>query len=136
MHFEPDNAKDTPQYGNPAFMMPIIDKKHFSLFTDGCEEQEAAFISTFFASAFQSLQELRTSCSDLSFCEQWRHAAHRLKGTAAQIGAQRLSDCCRDAEMLFQAPAEEKARLLLAIEIQLGEIRLLFNAKHIEKARI
>ena len=131
MHFETLGvvSRIASHEGGGALLPPIIDKKHFSLFTDCCELEEKTLISTFFASALQSLEELRSSVVDPKISTNWRLAAHRLKGTAAQIGAQRLSECCEAAEASFQATTQDKRRLLLGVEIELAEIMLLFNSK-------
>ena len=46
---------------------------------------------------------------------QWADAAHTLKGAALSIGAQRLADCCREAEQAGRdlPPSPAGAALLL-----------------------
>lgn len=47
--------------------------------------------------------------------DAWRHAAHRLKGSTAQIGAHTLSALCLKAERCDGSSPEDKMSILAEI---------------------
>jgi HPt (histidine-containing phosphotransfer) domain-containing protein len=52
--------------------------------------------------------------------DQWRNAAHSLKGSALGIGALALASACGDAEAAREAPVEQKAVVRARIADCLG----------------
>jgi HPt (histidine-containing phosphotransfer) domain-containing protein len=54
--------------------------------------------------------------------DQWRNAAHSLKGSALGIGAMALASACGDAEAAKEAAAEEKAAARARIADCLGAV--------------
>ncbi|HEY4030849.1 MAG TPA: Hpt domain-containing protein [Caulobacteraceae bacterium] len=54
--------------------------------------------------------------------DQWRGAAHSLKGSALGIGAQALATACGDAEQARDAPAAEKVAARARIADCLGAV--------------
>ena len=54
--------------------------------------------------------------------EQWRNAAHSLKGSALGIGAMALASACSEAELAKEAPATEKAAARARIADCLGAV--------------
>ncbi len=89
----------------------IMDWEHFRFFTDGNPEEERQLITLFTVYAEESLQIMRFSCTD-GENEQWRKAAHKLKGSAANLGAAILSEACAQAERARDESAEAKQALL------------------------
>ncbi len=53
----------------------------------------------------------------------WYEQAHFLKGTATNIGAERLAELLRAAEENYQMDKEKKLRLLRNIEAEFAEVK-------------
>ena len=62
---------------------------------------------------------------ELESSEIWQKAAHRLKGSAANLGALKLSEVCAMAEEASAQRPEEKARLLVIVEENYHNVRML-----------
>lgn len=54
--------------------------------------------------------------------DQWRNAAHSLKGSALGIGAMALAAACGEAELAKDAPVEQKAAARARIADCLGAV--------------
>ncbi len=54
---------------------------------------------------------------------KWQQAAHRLKGSAANLGAFALADLCERAERNPGTPPEEKKELWENIHAELAAVR-------------
>lgn len=54
--------------------------------------------------------------------DQWRNAAHSLKGSALGIGAMALASACGDAEMAKEAGTEQKSAARARIADCLGAV--------------
>ena len=91
----------------------IMDWERLRMFTDGDPEEEQALIEMFITYAEESLEILR-NCSD-GADEEWHNAAHKLKGSAANLGAQALSDICFEAEEGSDQNKETKEQILTDI---------------------
>ena len=99
----------------------VMDWERLNLFTDGDREEERALIEMFIMYAKESLQVLMHNCTD-GENEDWKKAAHKLKGSAANLGAQILSDSCYMAEKSSDVPSAEKSRLLEQILADYNEV--------------
>ncbi|MCB9978944.1 MAG: Hpt domain-containing protein [Rhodospirillales bacterium] len=55
--------------------------------------------------------------------EEWRSAAHKFKGAAANLGAERLSEVCFAAEIGFSQAQEVKRDCLSAIRRGYEDVR-------------
>ena len=85
----------------------IIDMSHFLIMFDDIEEEEAnEMLEIFSEQGFSSLNILKDSCSQNKQTE-WRKEAHKLKGSAATLGAVWLADACLKAEQIENAPEHE-----------------------------
>lgn len=93
----------------------LMDWDHFRMFTDGDIEEEKQLISVFMTYAAESLDILKTA-GQKNDAEEWRKAAHKLKGSAANLGAKSLAELCRIAELQFNNTAEQKADHLKNIQ--------------------
>lgn len=107
-------AAETPL--DPVLARPddnenVMDWEHFRFFTDGDPEEERQLITLFTVYAEESIQIMQFSCTD-GENEQWRKAAHKLKGSAANLGAATLSRACALAESARDESAGEKQALL------------------------
>ena len=81
-----------------------VDLNHLNMFTEGDKKEERELTSLFFEQARYSLQSLNDSMS-YGENDNWKNAAHKLKGAAANFGATKLSNICFDAE---QNPTEDR----------------------------
>ena len=89
----------------------VIDWDRLRLFTDGDQEEEKKLIEMFVTYAKESLDVLKENCKD-GEDHTWEKAAHKLKGSAANLGAQKLSECCYEAEMAFTQSRITKQKIL------------------------
>ncbi|MAS87526.1 MAG: hypothetical protein CMH30_06080 [Micavibrio sp.] len=77
----------------------LMDWSHLDQFTEGDCQDEKMLIETFLFYAQESLSDMMQAISDKDWCK-WEAAAHKLGGSAANIGAQKLSALCKEAELL------------------------------------
>lgn len=88
----------------------IWNREAFAAVTDGDSEVEKEFLRLFAEEAGRYLEEIKTVVADT---EKWRGAMHALKGAAANIRAEDLAECCRQAERASEdarAGAYERVR--------------------------
>ena len=91
-----------------------VDLTNLREMTDGDKDLESALFQEYFSSSEKLLGEISQAlASDDS--EEWRRAAHALKGTSYNLGAQRLGDHCKVAQESSLSPKEEKERLYKTI---------------------
>lgn len=62
----------------------------------------------------EALDMLRAHISRSTPDNDWKTAAHKLKGSSAQIGANSLSDACRKAQEGFSRLSKNEKQALLA----------------------
>ncbi len=106
----------------------IIDWDRLHLFTDGDPEEEKELIGMFMTYAEESLEDLRAHCQD-NDGEAWKKAAHKLKGSAANFGAQELSDVCMRAELAFSDNVQTKEEIMANIITSYEEVIKLIESK-------
>lgn len=92
----------------------VVDWDRIAMFTDGNAEEEKELIDMFILYADETLQILNENRSG-GMCEVWQKAAHKLKGSAANLGAKTLSDVCYKAEKASDADNTVKDQLFGAI---------------------
>jgi PAS domain S-box-containing protein len=95
----------------PASASLIMDWDRLRMFTDGNREEEESLIQMFNIYAEESLQILSFSLKD-DQADEWRKAAHKMKGSAANLGATALSEACFLAEQNYQADEIRKNLIL------------------------
>ncbi len=77
---------------------PAVDIEHLNLFTDGDPSEEAKIAELFIELSEETIDMLRDN-NILSDDKAWKYATHKLKGSAANLGAFKLSKICEKAEM-------------------------------------
>lgn len=113
---------------NPASVASdIMDWERLRMFTDGDSEEEKALIDMFVTYAEESLDVLK-NCKD-GEDEDWKKAAHKLKGSAANLGAQHLSEICFEAEKGFDHKKAEKEEVLTHILSSYGQVISVLNTE-------
>ena len=95
-----------------------IDMEHLKIFTDGDAEEEKELFKIFFEQAELSIADLENSCDKVGN-DNWQSAAHKLKGSAANLGANNLAEICKQAEHNCSTTADEKLTMLGAIQKEL-----------------
>ena len=96
--------------------MPVIlDRERLEMFTDGDPDEELNLLNIFTTYALEALNDLHKSI-DTDNNDMWKKAAHKLKGSAANLGAIQLSELCLEAEMNETADKARKLKLLNEIE--------------------
>ncbi len=107
----------------------IMDWDRLRMFTDDDPEEEKALIEMFITYAEESLEILK-NCQD-GEDEEWKKAAHKLKGSAANLGAQALSDVCMEAEQGFDQDKGSKEEILTGILASYEQVTNLLNKEKI-----
>ncbi len=90
-----------------------VDLEHFSVFTDGDAEMEAELIEMFVEQADLSMQALEAAVETEG--DAWTQAAHKLKGSASNLGANQLASICEAAEYNTEASADARQARLVEI---------------------
>lgn len=93
---------------------PPVDMEHLSMFFGDDPEEQAEIIELFREQSELSLEQLAQSLA-ANDTDMWKNAAHKLKGSAANFGANAFSIICNDAEHGYQRTGEEKSVLLTAM---------------------
>jgi HPt (histidine-containing phosphotransfer) domain-containing protein len=88
------DAADAPRGAAPA--NDAIDRAYLARFTLGNADLEREVLQLFAAQLPVYLEQLRSAHD----AKSWRNAAHTIKGSAAAVGAQRLSNIARMAEQV------------------------------------
>jgi len=100
----------------------IIDWERLQLFTDGNPDEEKALIEVFIASAGEAIATIKQHI-ETQDNEEWEITTHRLKGSAANMGAKNLSDICDEAEKAYMENAQTKRILFNSILTSYNKVR-------------
>jgi len=102
--------------------LSIIDWERLEMFSDGDEEEKKALVDIFVQYAEESLAILRDNTGD-NGQDEWKKAAHKLKGSAANLGASLLAKRCEEAEYGYQQDENEKFTMLKNIENNFDDLK-------------
>ncbi len=83
---------------------------------------ERRFITIFLGETAKTLDELSRYCVD-GDCAPWSEAAHKLKGAAANMGAEKLRRLSAAAQDMRHAQGPARREMLAAIGAALEEVR-------------
>lgn len=108
---------ETP--GAACDMLFPVDLEHLESFTGDSKEEIRQLADVFFEQAAELLEDMEKSLHP-NQKNRWRQAAHKLKGSSANLGACVLSELATTAEKGFSMPEAEKRQLL---EQAKGELR-------------
>jgi signal transduction histidine kinase/NO-binding membrane sensor protein with MHYT domain/CheY-like chemotaxis protein/HPt (histidine-containing phosphotransfer) domain-containing protein len=125
----PDDGGHVPQRAAEK-SVPAVDLGHLSLFTDGDMADEKMMADVFLSVGRETLETLRKHLSGGNGNDDWRAAAHKLKGSSAQIGAANLSAIALEAEKAAASYPEDKKRLYDEIAVRFSEVETFFAARH------
>ncbi len=82
---------------------------------------EKELFDIFLSSGAESIAAMRSSYQPEA-AEQWRKAAHALKGTSLNLGAERLGKLCKEGQDNADASPEQKQQMLAAIEAEYARV--------------
>lgn len=108
-------------------MTAPVDLTNLRGMTDGDKEVEALLFEEFYASSEACIQVLENSIHG-GGNEDWRKAAHALKGTSVNLGAMRLGELCKYAQEGFGAGVSEKNMMLAAIIAEYANVKTYLEA--------
>ncbi len=107
----------------------IVDLSHLNLLTGGDPGREKMLSDVFIKAGADCLKMMRKNLTGEASDDDWRMAAHKMKGSSAQLGANALSALCSRAEREFRHAKDEKRAHLNAIENALDQIVKYFEAR-------
>lgn len=101
---------------------------HLETFTDGDLEVERDLFGIFCEQAELALARLSKSCAE-GGNEEWKSAAHRFKGAAANLGAEGLAGLCFRAETGHAEPENRKREILASIQAGFADVQEYLKAR-------
>ena len=125
----PDISVQAPESAAGSLPVIVVDLEHLTLCTDGNLDDEKMIATVFISSGESSLRILKASLTPAEK-EQWKSAAHKLKGSSAQVGAKHLSEFCRQAQDDDSASAEKKKMLAESIGQAFEDVKAFFRQRH------
>ena len=102
--------------------VPPVRLEHLHNFTGGNPAEDKKLCLSFLGQAGISLRELEQSCESGNNAE-WRNAAHKLKGSAGNLGAFALAGLCDEAERNADAPPQKKMDYVKNIRRELDSVQ-------------
>jgi len=92
---------------------PVLDLDHLRTYTMGSPELEHELLGIFLTQMREYLAGLRQARGH----QDWKFAAHTLKGAARALGADRVAQAAEELERVgFEASADDKAPLMSCLE--------------------
>lgn len=119
------SAKDGDQMNSDD--VPV-DMEHLSLFTDNDKQEEKELVTLFLDQAMISLKALSDNTHD-SAQDSWKAAAHRLKGSAANLGANKLAELCLQAEYKYDMDQQKKIALYESISYEVNRVQIFMHTR-------
>jgi HPt (histidine-containing phosphotransfer) domain-containing protein len=91
--------------------------------TDGDKKMEKLLFEEFFSSSEECIAIMKENCVD-GENEPYRANSHALKGTAINLGAERLSELCKNSQESSAASSDEKKRMVAGIKQEYEEVKI------------
>ena len=101
--------------------VPPFDRARLQLAAD-TKEEEDELLALFFHGAEAKIGEMEKALAHADWVD-WQHAAHYLKGSAANLGMQLLFEKCKQAEANDSPSKASAAPLLDDIKMELQRIK-------------
>jgi HPt (histidine-containing phosphotransfer) domain-containing protein len=99
---------------------PLLDRAHLARYTLGDAALEAEILDLFVGQAPQTIARLRQAATP----QQWREAAHTLKGSARAVGSWRLAGAAEACERVrFEGDAPLVEQRLADVDAAFAEVR-------------
>lgn len=115
--------KPTAQGTEPS--QPVM-LDHLRNFTGDNVDDMRELCQSFFTQADQIMATLHASCKENQH-NAWRKAAHKLRGSSANLGAQALSQKSEHAETHYTASEDDKLLQAASIQKELENVRTYLN---------
>jgi HPt (histidine-containing phosphotransfer) domain-containing protein len=106
---------------------PPVDLAHLRDYI-GDDEDEKRIVVDMFVSGADECMAVMEAALATGDEQSWKKAAHKLKGSAANFGAEPLRALCYDAEIKFEARVDEKRALLTDIVAACDDVRRFMEA--------
>lgn len=99
-----------------------VDLSYLQEYTDGDEEMIEELIEVFYETVVEGLATLKDTIAE-DPTDQWKAAAHKLKGAAGYVGAEQMKTLCAHAQNMEAANTEERTRTYEKIEQSYNAVR-------------
>jgi HPt (histidine-containing phosphotransfer) domain-containing protein len=103
-----------------------IDMTYLVILTDSDPEEEKELFEIFSNQMNKSIKELEMSFVNKDN-QEWEKIAHRMKGSSASLGANILSEACKEAEYNATCSQIDKEEYLLNIAGKLSDVMEFFT---------
>jgi len=129
----PDSAGDLKEADRAPAQAShdVVDLSHLELFTEGDLDQEKILADIFLRIGTESIDLMSSHQDSEQGNDVWAHAAHRLKGSTAQIGAHSLSALCLRAEQGGESSSEDKKSILAQISKEFAAVAEFFRERQL-----
>lgn len=94
-----------------------VDLTHLRELTGGDLGIEKKLFDIFISSGKECIKKLESNCVDGQNIE-WRRETHALKGSAINIGAEKLANICEEAQDGSGAPLDKKSKILQKLKAE------------------
>ncbi|MFZ5675313.1 MAG: Hpt domain-containing protein [Pseudomonadota bacterium] len=111
------SARTTESAAAAATDPAIFDRQHLSQYTGGDDALERELIGLFLG----QFAPVRAQLDGAITAQEWKFAAHSLKGSARSIGAPRIANLAEELEDIgLDGPAGRRADLLAELDLALA----------------
>ena len=113
-------ADGLPSKEHAAAVSGAVDLNHLRRYTFGDQALEKEILSLFLTQLAETMKALREAASQ----QDWKIAAHTLKGSCRAVGAFRLGDLAQEAEHLgYGTDCAARTEAVSRIEEAAGDVR-------------
>ncbi len=116
---EKNNEEERKETGSEETLP--VDMKILGGYADSPEELQS-LIAVFIKQSDGSMAVLKASCVE-GACQDWVDAAHKFKGGASMIGAERLCLLCEKAQQMQEARAQDRSEIFKEIQAAYKDVK-------------
>ncbi len=98
-----------------------VDMEQLRNFTDGDQDEEQALFGLFLDQTYNLITTLEQN-TETEGADAWQSSAHRLKGSAGNLGAMRLHELCKRAEQHYADSRIQKIDMLIEIKDEINRV--------------
>lgn len=98
-----------------------VDMEQLRNFTDGDQDEEQALFGLFLDQTYNLVATLEQN-TETDGADAWQSSAHRLKGSAGNLGAMRLHELCKRAEQHYTDSRLQKIDMLIEIKSEINRV--------------
>ncbi len=120
------SSKNTEVAAHKAAEETPVDMEQLRLFTNGDKDEEKA-LSILFLDQAQEMIDIMMQCTSNDKKDEWKSAAHRFKGSSGNLGAMKLYNVCKQAEIHFEDTEAKKQEMLMIIKDETHMVRTFFE---------